>query len=45
MKSRALRLGGVSTTTTSKRSSSCNWYRVSAAMYSWVPLSAREMLR
>ena len=44
-KSRALRLGGVSTMTRSNRSSSCSWCSVSAAMYSWVPLSAPEMLR
>ena len=44
-KSRALRLGGVSTTTRSKRSSPCSAWSVSAAMYSCVPLSAPAMFR
>ena len=45
IRSSALRLGGVSTTTRSNRSSACNAWRVSAAMYSCVPLIAPAMLR
>ena len=41
----ALRLGGVSTTTRSKRWSPWSSYNASDAMYSWVPLSAWAMLR
>ena len=44
-KSRALRVGGVSTTTRSKRSSAARRWSVSAAMYSCVPLSDPAMLR
>ena len=44
-KSRALRVGGVSTTMRSNRPSVWSWYSFSIAMYSWVPDNASEMFR